>query len=352
MKQIKCEMCGSNNLIKTDNIFLCRNCGVKYTVEEARKLMDESSENAVNKVKIDSSDKLNNLYQIARQASQSNNHDDAARYYDMILLEEPNSWEANFFRIYHKAMQCTIGEIPAAADLIKNCLIHTFHLIDDNEDMEDKQESYDLVVEKVLNFGDTLYFNAISHFRNYSSGTNVGGDLCKASGYISDMWKTLAFCLKNVCKDNASAISVYKHAVEKLVELNDIPKYYMRKLSNDYIIILEDHISELEPTYQRIISVDTEEAVDNPKQKVDLHRLINKQTIPFIVMIFGVIMMCMMFISDSDFFMISGFIGIIIVFGCLLWFVIKNKLYKKLKNNNDEKRDDVENMNSNDNLNE
>lgn len=41
MKQLTCEMCGSTDLIKQDGVFVCQSCGIKYSVEEARKLMIE-----------------------------------------------------------------------------------------------------------------------------------------------------------------------------------------------------------------------------------------------------------------------------------------------------------------------
>lgn len=41
MKVLVCEMCGSNEFIKQDGLYVCQSCGTKYTVEEARKLMIE-----------------------------------------------------------------------------------------------------------------------------------------------------------------------------------------------------------------------------------------------------------------------------------------------------------------------
>ena len=38
MQAIKCELCGSNQLIKKDGFFQCEYCGTKYTLEEAKKL--------------------------------------------------------------------------------------------------------------------------------------------------------------------------------------------------------------------------------------------------------------------------------------------------------------------------
>lgn len=39
MQAIKCELCGSNQLIKKDGYFQCEHCGTKYTLEEAKKLI-------------------------------------------------------------------------------------------------------------------------------------------------------------------------------------------------------------------------------------------------------------------------------------------------------------------------
>ena len=44
MKRIVCEMCGGTEFIKENNLFVCQDCGCKYTPEEARKLMVEIPE--------------------------------------------------------------------------------------------------------------------------------------------------------------------------------------------------------------------------------------------------------------------------------------------------------------------
>lgn len=39
MQAIKCELCGSNQLIKNDGYYQCEYCGTKYTLDEAKKLI-------------------------------------------------------------------------------------------------------------------------------------------------------------------------------------------------------------------------------------------------------------------------------------------------------------------------
>lgn len=46
MKRIVCEMCEGTEFVKSEGLFICQDCGCKYTVEEARKLMVEVGETA------------------------------------------------------------------------------------------------------------------------------------------------------------------------------------------------------------------------------------------------------------------------------------------------------------------
>ena len=39
MKSMVCEMCGSNDIVKKDGLYVCQFCGTKYSVEDAKKMM-------------------------------------------------------------------------------------------------------------------------------------------------------------------------------------------------------------------------------------------------------------------------------------------------------------------------
>lgn len=140
MKALKCEMCGSNDVVKQDGLYVCQNCGTKYTVEEARKMMVEGTVEVKGTVKVDTSDELKNLYEIARRAKDSDNSENAAKYYDMILVKDPSSWEANFYVVYYKAMNCTIGQISSAGHSVSNCLPSVIDLVESNVADEEKED--------------------------------------------------------------------------------------------------------------------------------------------------------------------------------------------------------------------
>ncbi|MBO6024953.1 MAG: TFIIB-type zinc finger domain-containing protein [Bacteroidales bacterium] len=139
MKALKCELCGSNDVVKQDGLFVCQHCGTKYSVEEAKKMMVEGTVDVKGTVKVDTSDELKNLYEIARRAKDSDNSENAAKYYDMILVKDPSSWEANFYVVYYKAMSCTIGQISSAGSSVTNCLSSVIDIVESNVAEDEKE---------------------------------------------------------------------------------------------------------------------------------------------------------------------------------------------------------------------
>ena len=141
MKALKCEICGSQDFVKNEGVFVCQSCGTKYTVEEAKKLMADAPVDITGTVKVDTSDELKNLYEIARRAKDADNNENAAKYYDMILVKDPSSWEANYYVVYFKSMGCKIAEIRLAANNVTYCLESVLNLIKEHETDDTLQEA-------------------------------------------------------------------------------------------------------------------------------------------------------------------------------------------------------------------
>ena len=100
MKQLICEICEGNNLVKEDGMYVCKDCGAKYSVEEAKKMMVEGKVDVSGStVKIDQSEELDNYYEIAKNAYNSLDYERAATYYDKIVEKKPKDWEANFYSL-------------------------------------------------------------------------------------------------------------------------------------------------------------------------------------------------------------------------------------------------------------
>lgn len=167
MKRLVCEMCGGSDLVKQDGVFVCQNCGTKYSVEEAKKMMVEGAvtvEGTVaveGTVKVDKTEELKKLYTLARRAKESDNTENACRYYTQIEMQDPDSWEAYFYLIYFKARTSKIGEIPKNCKNFSNCFANALNLLKSSTTDENVlHSSIEMIVKDVALAGEIMASNA------------------------------------------------------------------------------------------------------------------------------------------------------------------------------------------------
>lgn len=241
MQAIKCELCGSNSFTKEDGYFVCNHCNTKYTLEEAKKMMIEGTVN----VKVDDSEELNKLYQIARRARDEENNQNAAKYYEMILMKDPSSWEANFYTVYFQAMSCKIGEIPTAATSVNNCISNTFKLIKENvSDVEERKRAISEVYNKAKKVSDMLFNANQSWYRNldpsikpkfqsqsFSSAIAAGGIMKTVCDKICDIFYDDDAVLSTI------GVKILKNRISQGIAVNAADRYVKV-------------IQKYEPTYQ------------------------------------------------------------------------------------------------------
>ena len=134
MKQLTCEMCGSTDLLKDGGVFVCQSCGCKYSVEEAKKMMIEGSVDVSGStVKVDNSDKLNKLLILATRARKEDNTEDAKKYYEMAMIEDPNNWESAFYAAYYRLLDSPVNQLPETIKTFNSRAISSLELIFSNE---------------------------------------------------------------------------------------------------------------------------------------------------------------------------------------------------------------------------
>ena len=202
MKALVCEMCGSHDIIKRDGYYVCQSCETKYTPEEARKLFVEGT------VKIDNSDRLNNLYSAARKARELRNYAQSKSYYSEILTLEPNSWEAAFYSVYCVVADCKIIQIESAANTLRNAVTKTFQIIETYA--ENKEQAKLEVAQSAIALASMLHDAALSHLNksinNYPQSYNTK--------WLSEYWDQahaasfVCFTTGNLIKDVSSSLAV------------------------------------------------------------------------------------------------------------------------------------------------
>lgn len=98
MKKITCEMCGSNDLIKQDGVFICQSCGTKYSVEEAKKLMVEGVVQVEGTVRVDNTEQAKIFKDLAISAYNAGNTKEAYQYFLKVLEIEPTDYQCIFYK--------------------------------------------------------------------------------------------------------------------------------------------------------------------------------------------------------------------------------------------------------------
>ena len=111
MKQLTCEMCGSNDLLKQDGVFVCQTCGTKYSVEEAKKMMVEGTVEVSGTVKVDQSHLIENFLDMASSAIASGNNSEAEQYCNKVIEIDPNNYKAFLYKGTATAWQSTFANI-------------------------------------------------------------------------------------------------------------------------------------------------------------------------------------------------------------------------------------------------
>lgn len=217
MKRLTCEMCGSTDIIKQNGLFVCQHCETKYSVEDAKKMMIEGTVDVSGStVKVDTSEELKNLFQLARRAKNDDNAESAINYYGMILLKEPTSWEATFYFEYYKAMNCKASEIYIASSSLKNCLDNVMQFICDHVEQKDKQiENVCEIAEKCYSISTLLNNFARKTYGNYENIDKMQ-NYCYATAQIM---YTLGDCIDTTFGDyyelHEIAVKAWKDGINK-----------------------------------------------------------------------------------------------------------------------------------------
>ncbi len=114
MKKIVCELCDGTEFSKQDGMFVCQECGTKYTPEEAKAMMKEvegeapaaaSSTPSVNS----NQQQIDNLFVLATNAFESANNKEAEGYCNKIIEMDVTHYKAWILKGKAVGWQSTYG---------------------------------------------------------------------------------------------------------------------------------------------------------------------------------------------------------------------------------------------------
>ncbi|HCE61712.1 MAG TPA: hypothetical protein DEQ85_01885 [Clostridiales bacterium] len=141
MKALVCEMCGSPDLVKTDGMFVCQNCGTKYTVEEAKKMMVEGT------VQIDNSAFVEKYLANARRARTKGDWAEVEKYYNLVEQNATENIEAIFYSAYGKLRTTLLDDFSAKWDNDIEVVKKSISVLDDYFDMDHEPEQKQVIID-------------------------------------------------------------------------------------------------------------------------------------------------------------------------------------------------------------
>lgn len=191
MKQIVCEVCGSNELVKEDGCFICQYCGAKYSTEEAKRLMVEINgkvDVSGSKVTVDNTSFVERSLENARRAKAKEDWEECEKYYNMVEQYEPTNIEAIFYSSYGKARMALVDSDRFKREQKLKVLKNSISVIDDNYDNSpDKYEENKVLIQNIN--ADLLSMMNSSFVMNT---VNNGNYTSNDSSYTFDMFIELS----------------------------------------------------------------------------------------------------------------------------------------------------------------
>ncbi len=148
MEAIKCELCGSNDLVKKDGVYVCQYCGTQYTIEDARNLL-RTAEGGVDvsgsTVKVDNTGFVKKYLENARRAKAKEDWVEVEKYYNMVEQNDPSNIEAIFYSAYGKVMQSLVEVDIYKREAAFKPFINSISIVDDNFNFEKIDEQIELL---------------------------------------------------------------------------------------------------------------------------------------------------------------------------------------------------------------
>ena len=191
MKQIVCEVCGSNDLVKEDGCFICQYCGAKYSPEEAKRLIVEVNgkvDVSGSKVTVDNTSFVERSLENARRAKAKEDWEECEKYYNMVEQYEPTNIEAIFYSSYGKARMALVDSDRFKREQKIKVLKNSISVIDDNYDNSpDKYEENKVLIQNIN--ADLLSMVNSSFVMNT---VNNGNYTSNDSSYTFDMFIELS----------------------------------------------------------------------------------------------------------------------------------------------------------------
>ena len=225
MEAIKCELCGSNNLVKKDGVYVCQYCGTQYTIEEARNLL-RTAEGGIDvsgsTVKVDNTGFVKKYLENARRAKAKEDWAEVEKYYNMVEQNDPSNIEAIFYSAYGKVMQSLVEVDIYKREAAFKPFINSISIVDDNFDFEKIDDQIGLLKQ----MSDSIFALTSSNYVYLTKKNGYGIKTYDDSSKTKALLKTANLSFLESLNNIAVKIDK-KSALSALIEIYELEiKHY------------------------------------------------------------------------------------------------------------------------------
>lgn len=225
MKAIRCELCGGNDLVKQNGVYVCQYCGTQYTIEEARNLL-RTAEGGVDvsgsTVKVDNSAFVQKYLENARRAKKKEDWAEVEKYYNLVEQNDPTNIEAIFYSAYGKAMQSLVDSDIYKREAAFKPFINSISIVDDNFDFKD----FDKQLKFVEQMSADIFKMASSDYVYMTKKNGYGLTTYNDSGNTKTLFRSIHLefidTLNNIASKvaGAQAMAIYELAIKHCEAIN------------------------------------------------------------------------------------------------------------------------------------
>ncbi|MEE0857186.1 MAG: hypothetical protein U0L58_07825 [Ruminococcus sp.] len=238
MKVIKCELCGSNQLIKKDGFYQCYYCGTKYSIEEARKLIG-----TVEIIKGEA--EKNRLLENVRYFISNNQLDNAKSTLDTLLYDYPQDKSIQEEYKNYKSAEKQ-NEVVSLRNKISGMFYtkhpeYSYYYYHDNPNLKELIEQVKSISDSSTVFNIDSFWKeiidehgekliVIEYNLNNEADKDANTIVHKGYSFLSD------FDTQLICS-NTNELPLCLQELQKLLTID-----YAKQLRNGEILLLSSHL--------------------------------------------------------------------------------------------------------------
>ena len=223
MKKLTCEMCGGTDLIKQEGVFVCQNCGMKYSVEEAKKMMSDGAADVQGAVQADNAAFVQKYLSNARRAQQKEDWLETEKNYNMVEQNDPTNIEAIFYSTFARVKSALLeAETSDKRQGVFNIMEKSVSIIADNYDNTNEEHQKSLI--EIMNDIKGLKEGSIvptTHLQEYVTKNGYGNIVDRNQVIEDDSLRVTYQMIDNVIvayMDSLASI-IIKHSSETAKKL-------------------------------------------------------------------------------------------------------------------------------------